>query len=237
MREPTPGRSIRLTDQQTLHDTMLMARQHIPLRSNGYRCQTEDLWRILLAAAARGATIEAVCADLEAAPDANTVRDHLNHQLPVQGISKLEQQSNKLLCALIPDWLRERPQELAIDFHDQPFYGCDDPDDHENWVCRGEARAGTTRFYRCATAYILLHDLRLSVAVVFVKPTMDKLTVLERLLCAIKRAGLTIKCLYADKGFCSIPLLRYLDRRHIPAIIAMPLRGKQGGTRKLCRGR
>ena len=123
MREPTPGPSIQLTDQQTLHDTMLMGRQHIPLSANGYRCQTDDLWRILLAAAARGASIEAACADLEGAPDANTVREHLNDQLPVRGISELQQQWNMLLCDLLPQWLRHRPQELAIDFHDQPYYG------------------------------------------------------------------------------------------------------------------
>jgi Transposase DDE domain len=236
MREPTPGQPIQLTDQQTLHDTMLIGRQHIPLSANGYRCQTDDLWRILLAAAARGTMIEAACADLERAPAANTVRDHLTEQLPPQRISDLEQQWTTLLGALIPDWLRHRPQELAIDFHDEPYYGRDDPDDRDNWVCRGEARAGTTRFYRCATAYVVLRDVRLTVAVVFVKPTMDKLTVLERLLRAVKHAGLAIKCLFADKGFCSIPVLRYLDCRHIPAIIAMAIRGKQGGSRKLCRG-
>jgi hypothetical protein len=237
MREPTSCRSIHLTDQQTLHDTMIMGRQHIPLNAEGYRCQTDDLWRILLAAAARGVTIESACADLSRAPDANTVRGHLTAQLPPRAIPDLEQQWNTLLRAVIPDWLRHRPQELAVDFHDEPYYGRDNPDDPDNWVCRGEARASPTRFYRCATAYILLHDVRLTVAVVFLKPRMAKVTVLERLLRAVKGAGLAIKCLYADKGFCCIPVLRYLSRRHIPAIIAMPIRGKQAGTRQLCRGR
>ena len=49
MREPTPAQSSQLTDQQTLHDTMTVARQHIPLTATGYRCQTDDLWRLLLA--------------------------------------------------------------------------------------------------------------------------------------------------------------------------------------------
>src|SRR5438128_9123932 len=57
-------------------------------------------------------------------------------------------------------------------------------------------------------------DVRLTLAVVFVKPTMDKLTVLTRLLRAVQMAGVTIKCLYADKAFCSIPVLRYLWYRH-----------------------
>src|SRR5436190_5573592 len=109
MREPTPAQSSRLTDQQTLHDTMLVGQQHIPLTANGYRCQTADLWRLLLAAAARHTTIEAACADLERAPDANTVRGYLTEQLPPAGIPELEQQWNDLLRTLIPESLCGRP--------------------------------------------------------------------------------------------------------------------------------
>jgi putative transposase len=225
-----------LTDQQTLHDTMTIAQRYIPLSADGYRCQSDDLWRVLLAAAARCSTIEAACADLEHAPDANTVRGYLADQLDPHIIPELEQHCNKLLAALIPDWLSARPQEIAIDFHDEPYYGQEPCDDDQNWVCRGEARAGTTRFYRCATAYVMLHDARLTLAVAFLKPTMDKVEVLARLLAALTAAGVAIKCVYADKGFCCIPVLRYLVRRCIAAIIAMPIRGKQGGTRKLCRG-
>jgi putative transposase len=236
MHEPTPARSIRLTDQQTLHDTMIVGKHHIALTANGYRCQTDDLWRLLLAAAARQTTIEAACADLERAPDANTVRGYLSEQLPVAAIPELEQQWNDLLRSLIPHWLRARPQEIALDFHDEPYYGREQVDDPNNWVCRGEARAGTTRFYRCATAYLVLHDVRLTLAVVFVKPDMDKVAILARLLGALKTAGIAIKCLYADKGFCCIPVLRYLSRHSISAIVAMPIRGKQAGTRALCCG-
>jgi hypothetical protein len=82
----------------------------------------------------------------------------------------------------------------------------------------------------------MLHDMRLTLAVVFVKPTLDKLVILKRLLSVVRAAQISIKCLYADKGFCCIEVLRYLKRRHIPAIVAMPMRGKQAGSRALCRG-
>ena len=236
MREPTPAQSIRLTDQQTLHATMTVAQRHIPLTANGYRCQTSDLWRLLLAAAARHTTLEAACADLTGTPDANTVRGYLTEQLSPASIPELEQQWNDLLPSLAPDWLRHRPQEIAVDFHDEPYYGREQADDPDNWVCRGEARAGTTRFYRCATAYLMLHDVRLTLAVVFVKPKMDKVAILKRLLSAVQAAQIRIKCLYADKGFCCIEVLRYLSDRRIPAIIALPIRGKQAGSRALCRG-
>jgi Transposase DDE domain len=82
----------------------------------------------------------------------------------------------------------------------------------------------------------MLHDVRLTLAVVFVKPKMDKVVILKRLLNRVRAAQLGIKCLYADKGLCCIEVLRYLERRHIAAIVAMPIRGKQAGSRALCRG-
>ena len=47
MHGPTTRRPIQLTDQHTLHDTMTVLRQHVPLTAAGYRCQTDDLWRLL----------------------------------------------------------------------------------------------------------------------------------------------------------------------------------------------
>src|SRR5215204_6511000 len=105
MSEPTTAQSIRLTDQQTLHDTMLMGQRHIPLHANGYSCQTADVWRIVLAAAARRTTIEAACADLERTPDANTVRGYLTAQLSAAEIPDKERQWNELFRTLLPAWL------------------------------------------------------------------------------------------------------------------------------------
>ena len=102
MREPTPCRPGQLTDQQTLHDTMTLLRRHLPLTADGYRCQTADRWRVLVAAAARHTTLEAVCADLTDAPDANTVRGYLTAQLQARDIPTQEQHWNAALAALLP---------------------------------------------------------------------------------------------------------------------------------------
>src|SRR5919202_2049795 len=236
MRGPPLGQPLRLTDQHTLHATMTVLQHHIPLTAAGYRCQTADLWRILLGAAARHSTIEAVCADLLAAPHANTVRGHLSRQLLPQPIPDLERQWNDALATITPAWLRARPQEVAVEFHDEPYYGRCDPADPDNWVCRGEAHAGTTYFYRCATAYVIQRDVRLTLAVVFVKPDDGKVTLLARLLTRVRALGVRVRCLYADKGFCAIPVVRWLLAQHLPAIITCPIRGKHGGTRALCQG-
>jgi DDE family transposase len=236
MREPTPCQPGQLTDQQTLHDTMTLLRRHIPLTADGYRCQTEDLWRLLVGAAARHTTIEALCADLVDAPDANTVRSYLTTQLRAREILTQEHHWNDALTALLPAWLLARPQEVAVDFHDEPYYGRCDASDPDTWVCRGEAQAGTTSFYRCATAYVMQRDVRFTLAVVFVKPGDDKVALLRRLLSYVRQAGVRIRCLFADKGFCTIPVLRWLLTERVPAILAAPIRGKHGGTRALCQG-
>ena len=237
MCEPTSAQPLHLTDQRTLHDTITVLRHHLPLTADGYRCRTADVWRILLGAAARHSTIEAVCADLLAAPAANTVRAHLSAQLAPLAIPDLERRWNAALASLVPDWLCQRPQAVAVDFHDEPYYGRCDATAADNWVCRGEAQAGTTYFYRCATAYVMQRDVRLTLAVVFVKPSDDKVMLLARLLAQVRAVGVRIRCLFADKGFCAIPVLRWLQGQRIPTIIAAPLRGKQGGTRALCQGR
>ena len=43
--------------------------------------------------------------------------------------------------------------------------------------------------------------------------------------------------LYLDKGFAATAIITYLTTQQQPAIIANPIRGKEGGTRALCRGR
>src|SRR6266496_952377 len=157
MRGPTQCQPVKLTDEHTLHDTMTIARQQFPLTATGYVCQTDDLWRILLAAAARHTTIEAICADLLGAPDTNTVRGYLAAQLLPQTISDLEQRWNDTLAALVPEWLGARPQEIALDFHDEPYYGRADPDDPNNWVCGGEARGGDKDQVSVCRQRVLLH--------------------------------------------------------------------------------
>ena len=90
-----------------------------------------------------GASLEAVRADVLTAPHANTVRGHLTTQLRPQTIPALERQWNDALAARVPDWLLARPQEVAVDFHDEPYYGRCDAADPDNWVWRSEAQAGT----------------------------------------------------------------------------------------------
>ncbi len=234
-----PPQAEKLTDRVTLETVLAVLEQYFDLSAEGYVCQTRDLWNLLVEAAARCAYIETVCNDLANAPDSNTVRGYLNEQLTPKIIGDLKRQCNRALASQLPSWLADPPREVAFDLHDAPDYGKDDdPADPDCWVCRGEARAGTTRFYRCATAYVMHRDVRFTVAVEFVHPGDDLIKILKRLLRRVKALKIRLKRGYLDKGFCSIPVLRgLLAEPDLSLIMAAPLKGKTGGTRALCHGR
>jgi putative transposase len=233
-----PPQSGKLTDRSTLDFTIAVLEHYFDLSADGTLCQTSDLWRVLVQAAARRTTIETVCTDLAEAPDSNTVRGYLKDQLRVTSIRGLQRDCNRALASQLPEWLRDAPRDIAIDLHDEPYYGQADPDDPNCWVCRGEARTGTTRFYRCATAYVMHRDVRFTLAVVFVHPDNDLRWIVQHLCRRVKTLQISVKCWFLDKGFCAIPLLRWFDAEfQSPALIAAPIRGKTAGLRALCQGR
>jgi len=227
--------TLKLTDDQVLTSAHDLLQEHLPLTAAGSCCTTDDLLNVLLGIAVNRGTLEAVCTDWQTAPDPETVRHYLNEQLCVEDLPELEQRLNAALRAEVPRCVWRRAREVAIDFHDRPYYG-KQPQGEGLWV-RGKARDGTTRFYRIATAYVILNGLRVTLALRFVLPERDLVSVLDDVLKSLKKQGFLIACLFLDKGFASIAVMAYLTRRAQPALIACPIRGKTGGTRALCQGR
>ena len=245
MTKSAPAQPAELSDRATLNCTIGVLKKHFDLAADGYLCQTDDVWQVVVTAAARRSTIEATCADLLGAPASNTVRGYLHDGFPPSAISALQTKCNAALASQLPEWLGQHPREVACDLHDVPYYGKQQPQDPEHpaadpdyWVCRGEARNGTTRFYRCATAYLMHRGVRMNLAVRFVHPGDTMTAVLQDLLQRGQALGIALRRLYLDKGFCSIPVLRYLQAQPgLAVIMAAPIRGKKGGLRALCRGR
>ena len=234
----TRPQSEKLTDRGTLDFTIAVLEQYFDLSAEGSVCQTRDLWQVLVTTAARQTYIETACNDLKDAPDSNTVRGYLKEQLTPDRIRSLQRDCNRALASQLPAWLRDHPKDVAIDLHDEPYYGKDDEEDPNCWVCRGEARAGTTRFYRCATAYLMHRDVRFTLAVEFVHPDDDLVKIVKQLMRRVKALKIKVKRYFLDKGFCTIPVLCALQvDSNLSAIIAAPIRGKTGGTRALCQGR
>jgi hypothetical protein len=224
-----------LRAQEVLQHAQALLEEKLPLRAEGYKCTTDDLFKVLLGVAATKSTLEAVCAELVGTPDPQTIRGYLNEQLRVEDLPVLEAQLNAALAAEVPRQVRRQSQEVAIDYHDRPYYGKGEQA-QELWV-RGKAKDGTTRFYRVATAYLILNGLRVTLALHFVLPDDEVVGVVDRLLRRVHAQGIRVSCLLLDKGFESIAMMAYLTRQGQAALIACPIRGTTGGTRALCQGR
>ena len=209
--------------------------RHVKLEISGYKCDSQMLYNVLLKAAAEGISIEAVCRELSGLAASNTLRVQLNKALNIKDLKRQEQGMNEALAEWLPAALHHRLLELAIDTHDEPFYG--DSSAFEGYVCRGPAKAGTTHFIRLASVYLIWRDVRLTLAVTYVRTGEATLGIVKRLLKRVRAIGLRWHSLYLDKGFCSGKLIRYLQCQHTPAIIACPIRGKTGGIKALCVGR
>ena len=226
--------TLKLSDRKVLDHAREVLKENVPLEAEGYVCTTDDLYDVLLGVAANRGTLQAVCTDWLKIADPETIRGYLNDQLCVEDLPELERQLNAGLAAQTPKRIYRTPQDVAIDFHDRPYYG-KQPQSTGLWV-RGEAKDGTTHFYRIATCYVMLKGLRVTLALRFVLPEDDTLTVLQDLLKRLHLRAIRIACLFLDKGFNGIGILRYLTQRAQPALIACTIRGQQGGTRALCVG-
>jgi putative transposase len=224
-----------LTDRKVLTEARSRLEEHMALSADGYECTTEDLYQVLLGASVQRTTIESVCRELVETPVGNTVRGYLHEQLSVEELPALEEQLNQALAAHLPRRIRRKPRMLAMDLHNRPYYG-KTAQEEGLWV-RGRARDGTTRFYRIATAYVILKGLRFTLAIRFVLPGDKPAEIIQHLWQRVATLSIPIQHLLLDRGFAGIDVQDYLAQQEIPAIIACPIRGKQGGTRALCRGR
>ena len=224
----------KLTANQVLEHARQGLQAHLPLQAEGYKCTKDDLLNILLTAAARQCTIESACAELDSGPGAETIRQYLNEQLTPEQLPNLERDLNETLVAQVPKRLWRQTQDIAIDLHDRPYYG-KTPQEEGLWV-RSRAKAGTTRFYRVATAYVIRRGLRVTLAIHFFLPGDSIVGTLRALLERVEKIGIDIKCLFLDKGFAGIDCQTYLNESGIPTLIACTIRGRTGGTRALCQG-
>ncbi len=224
----------RLTAENVRRQTMNTLTEHLSLQADGYRCTTEMVLDVVLKASAERSSIEAACQDLAGVVASNTVREYLNEALDVSQLREQEAEMNAALAASIPEAMKREGIEVAIDLHDEPFYG--KRPDLLAVTCKGQAKKGTTHFIRIASAYVIWRQVRLTLAIHYLLPGEEKLAVLQILLSRLKTLNITSRVLYMDKAFAVGSIIRFLTDIGQPTIIACPIRGKQGGTRALCRG-
>lgn len=209
--------------------------EFLPLQADGYACTTDQLLDVLLAVSCQKETIEQVCADLKIKVGAETIRGYFNEQLKPSNLFDLQEAVNRALQKSFNLEFRGQKLEIAIDFHDQSYYG--KAEQSEGLWVGAEAKNGTTKVYRVATVYLIRQGQRLTLGLKFVKPNETAKEIVEYLLNQLQTVEIQVRCLYLDRGFAGVEVARYLKQIKQKAIIASPIRGKTGGLKALCVGK
>ena len=208
---------------------------HFPLGREGCAYGAEDIWDVLLAAAVERTTVETICDELEG-PSANTVRTALRGVLPDdERTTDLENLLNEMLVSHLPEKLFTKKLPCAVDLVYIPYHGQHEEDDEA--IRRGMAKSGTTHFHCYATLYTVKHNKRYTLTLTMVRRSEKVLDVLQRLLKRVKDLEVGMKRLFLDRGFDNNAVIGYLKEQPFPTIIALTIRGKEGGTRALLKGR
>jgi putative transposase len=115
-----------------------------------------------------------------------------------------------------------------------PYHGKHDDDDEA--IRRSRAKSGTTHFHAYATLYTVKNNKRYTLALTFVRKSDKALDVLKRLRKRAKDLHIRVKRLLLDREFDNNGAIEYLKEQPFPSIIALTIRGKNGGTRALVKG-
>jgi putative transposase len=209
-------------DEKQVHRMALASlEQHLQLNSKGSQSSAPMVWDVLLAAAAHTSSIDAECEQHPGAASANTIRGVIADSFEVQ---TAEVEVNEALWHDLDRRYWKQAQTVAVDLVKVPYYG--QPAREPNEVRRGKAEKGTTYFHVFATAYVIRKHRRVTLALHYVRKDESLVSVLDALKGYLDRRGIQVKLWLADRAFCSVAALKWLDQQP-EAIVPMIARGKQ----------
>jgi hypothetical protein len=200
-----------------------LLQKHLSLSDFSVKCTAQVVLHVLFTAAARLTSVVATCLYLRKAPCGETVRKALLSCLPEY--AKLQIALNRALAGDLPKPLRKRKQRIAIDLHLVPYYG--EPWKDPKEIYRSQAKAGTNNFHAYASAYVVLHGQRYTVALTPVERGEDMKIVVERLLAIARKASVRPRLLLLDRGFYSVAVIRYLQAARVPFLMPAIARGRK----------
>jgi Transposase DDE domain len=216
-------RQYTVTRQDVHGRAMSLLTTHLRLPDFSRRCPAEAILSVVLLAAARLGSIFAAAGRLLAVPSAETIRQALAAALPDR--EALERRLNRALAADLPRPLSGTIQPLACDLTLRPYHGR--PFARADEVYRARAKSGTSHFHAYATAYVIRHGRRFTLALTWVRRGEPLEDVLWRLLWHARRAGVRPQYLLLDRGFCTVDVIRYLQAGRHPFVMPLPLRGRR----------
>jgi hypothetical protein len=203
------------------------------LKDHGWLCTATVVWNLVLRAAARSISISAACRDLSEAPSYQAVMSALQEGLP-RTLSVLERRLNESLTCQLPRRLQRRPWQVAIDWHLSPYYG--EPQRSRNELYYGKPRQGTKKFHAYASACIVSHGHRYTLALSWVRRHESTVVVLRRLLATIRGIGLKIKRVLLDRAFFNVPVVEFLQQENLPFLMPVMFRGRKSKKRRAASG-
>jgi Transposase DDE domain len=212
-----------VTSKDVQEHTAALLQQTAGLKETKGKCTLPVLIHLVCAAAARLTSLFDACSQMVDAPSGETARLALLSTLP--GYAKLQLGVNRALVADVPKPLRKRKHPFAIDLHLVPYYGL--PFDDPKEIYRSQAKAGTHNFHAYASAYVVFHGQRFTVALTPVAYGEKMKEVVQRLLTLARRTCIRPSLLLLDRGFYSIDVIRYLQRARVPFLMPAVARGRK----------
>lgn len=211
-----------------LEDVVTVLDKNIDIRMQGDFSKKTFL-EVLVRAASANDSIEHTAKIMEDVPNGNDIRYHLDK---LDDMKTIEESLNQALQSRIPPRIRKGKIKIAIDLNLLPYYGV--PSRMEApYICRGQAKSGTTSFYGYATLYVISRGKRITLSLHAVRRDETMVCIITHLLDRISELKIKVKRLYLDRGFYSVPVIRWLQANHIPYLMPVIIRGKQNGTRAL----
>jgi hypothetical protein len=219
-----------LTPAQVYRFAVDFCQPHLDLKPAG-KVTAAILLTVLFAAAARISSISETCRRLAGVPCEETYANALYANLFC--LEQLKHKVNAAFRAHLPRALRrrrKRPLRIAIDLTLLPYYGKHPLDSRE--IYRSKAKAGTHSFFAYATAYVMLHGQRFTLAVTPVTRSELLKDVLQELLALVSKAGLKPGLLLLDRGFYSVAIIRYLQQARRPFLMPVVCHGRKANHPK-----
>jgi len=195
---------------------------HLQFRDSKKKTSAQLLWSLLLAAAARITSLSDTCQRLRDAPSDETARQALLATLP--DYAELQRRLNAAPAGHLPKALHKHRQKLAIDLTLIPYHGRPFRDLAE--IYRGQAKSGTSHFHAYATAYVIRHGQRYTIALTGVKKGEPLQEIVRRLLRQAARVGVRTRLLLLDRGFYSVAVIRYLQAARYPFLMPVVCHGR-----------
>jgi Transposase DDE domain len=224
-----------LEDKQVYKLAMETLLTELGIDQSGKDYSEEEILEVVLQAAAKRSTIEAVVKNSEVAPSGNTVRGVIHQQLDLDNV---EEKANSMLAKRLPKRLWKKARRGAIDLVHVPYHG--EAQKEQTEIVRSQPKSGTTHFHAYATAFLVEKGKRFTLAITFVRSTDELTEILQRLQSRVKALKIRVKCWLLDREFYNVEVIRYMKQEKKNFIIPVIIRGKKnppGGTRVLVTGK